>query len=651
MNNGFYLSIYSHIDLLAAQTNVGVRHDQNMALWKLKDSKLELIRFWEFERLTGMKHHSMSFPSVEHAIDFINEQLSELNLNSSDLQAIIGTPGLGETPNTQQPDPELAYHNICHLYSGALLNSKLFNNGSILALALDGGPDTVLDSECRAKQYYTGAWISEGKMDTFTVPSPAVLWAFMRQHLSMAEGSLMALGSAATTKYQGPVPPSPKLKTVSDVPQVSMWFGDLVEEIWALDLSKDNSHIKYLDSRFSDEENRISMLAKVIQQESITIVAETIQEIIRQFNIQPEQTWLSITGGYALNCPSNSALMKKFGFCGFIAPPCVNDSGMSLGIGLHYFRHQLGPFHFRLAGSALGPEDTHFQATMESEEFSLHIKNVSLASPAILTNDLIQGPIAWFEGGSEIGPRALGQRSLLSDPRTIDSRNTLNQIKKREWWRPVAPIILAEQSREWFDLDYPSPYMLHTFNVKKEKRPYVPGICHLDASARVQTLEKQDNPRLYELITEFAQQTGVPIICNTSLNDKGEPVVQTAAEALNFALRKNIRVICINGLRVELTRHSEYQHREPMPRPAYKWFVPPANAEAPALSRRESMVYFHNPRLHRFNRNSPESLAKLKQLIARIDQRFGERADFRFIDIWHVQEHAQIGISREITDV
>jgi len=647
INDGYYLSIYAHIGLLAAQNDVGVRHDQSMTLWHLKGKEVELVQYWEFERLTGIKNHSLSFPTKEYAVEFINEQLAEFKLNVSNLQAIIGTPGLGDTPNTQQPDSDLAYHNLCHLYSGIFFNTDIFKNNNILALALDGGPDTVLDEECRSKNYYTGAWVNQGKFETFTMPSPAALWALMRQHFSIQEGSLMALGSATTTEYLGAISPSPRLRSINDIPAVSDWFNHLLEIIWGIDL-KEHALIANVDSSFSPQENRISMLVKIIQKESINIVFETVQKVIQRFDIQPEKTWLSITGGYALNCPSNSEIMNRFGFCDFVAPPGVNDSGMSLGIGLHYFHHQIGNFHFDMKTSAVGPHDHNWQSTLQSDEFAKYIKYTSEACVEDLARDLTEGPIVWFEGRSEMGPRALGQRSLLSDPRTIEARNRLNTIKQREWWRPVAPIVLAEHAGEWFELNHPSPFMLHTFDVKEEKRPLVPGICHLDHSARVQTLDEPSNPGLHALIAEFAKQTDVPVVCNTSLNDKGEPIIQTAAEALNFALRKNIRVICINGVRVELKENSGYSEALPRSRRSLKWFTPAKNSKPAVLSRRESMIYYHNPRLQRYDLESPESLYNLKRCISRIDKIFGKRADFRFIDIWHVQDQTRNVATREI---
>ncbi|WP_221795959.1 carbamoyltransferase C-terminal domain-containing protein [Oceanobacter mangrovi] len=644
MNNGYYLSIYTYIDAIAAQNDIGVRHDQSMTLWHLQDDQLELVRSWEFERLSGVKHHSLSFPTIDAALGFINEQLAELQLSTNQLQAIIGTPGLGDTPYSNSPDSRFAYHNLCHLFSGLLIDSQKFQQQAILGLALDGGPDTVLDPECRAKDYYSAGYVKQGQLQLRHIPSPAVLWASLRQRFKMAEGSLMALGPATTAEYSGAVSSSPRLRTIADIHAVARWIDDLVAAIWATEGDADHPLVQHWDDRFCAEDNRLSMLVKRVQQESVDVVKEAVSQLIAEFDIKPEQTWLSITGGYALNCPSNSAIMDHFGFRGFSAPPTVNDSGMSLGIGLQHFYYGLQEtgktLQFQLPGAALGPADEDWQQILLAPEFAAHIHSCQTADPAQLAQDLCNSAIVWFDGNSEVGPRALGQRSLLSDPRTAAARDQLNQIKQRQWWRPVAPIVLAEQAAEWFDIRYQSPFMLHTFEVKAERRDSVPGICHLDQSARVQTLQRQQQPRLYQLISAFHQLTGVPIVCNTSLNDKGEPIVQTAAEALNFALRKGIPVVCINGQRIELQAHETYQATEPRPRPALGWWLPSDQLPPPALTRKEAMIYFHNPRLQRFDLSDPEQLKQLQRRLARIDEQFGKRADFRFIDIWHVQEHA-----------
>jgi hypothetical protein len=177
-----------------------------------------------------------------------------------------------------------------------------------------------------------------------------------------------------------------------------------------------------------------------------------------------------------------------------------------------------------------------------------------------------RGPLAWVDGAAEIGPRALGHRSILADPRTPASRDALNRCKGRQWWRPVAPIVLAEEAADWFEIDRPSPYMLETAAVRPDAVSRVPAIAHLDGTARLQTLTAAADPQLYAAIAAFHRATGVPVLCNTSLNDKGEPIVNTAAEALTFCVRKGLTVAYVEGRRIAL-RPAELVSTPPPPGP------------------------------------------------------------------------------------
>lgn len=135
----------------------------------------------------------------------------------------------------------------------------------------------------------------------------------------------------------------------------------------------------------------------------------------------------------------------------------------------------------------------------------------------------------------------------------METKDRLNQVKQRQFWRPVAPIVLREFVGEWFEDDMDSPFMLHTSIVKEEKKPFVPAILHFDGTARLQTIENRSAcSTLYNLIKSFYDSTGVPIICNTSLNDKGEPIINTPNDAIRFAIEKKIKIAYINGKRVEV---------------------------------------------------------------------------------------------------
>lgn len=160
--------------------------------------------------------------------------------------------------------------------------------------------------------------------------------------------------------------------------------------------------------------------------------------------------------------------------------------------------------------------------------------------------------VGWFQGRSECGPRALGNRSILADPRNPDMKDHLNaKVKFREAFRPFAPSILWEHQKEYFDLDIPSPYMLMVSDIHEEKRCLIPSVTHVDGTGRLQTVMKELNPKFYKLIKKFNEITGVPIVLNTSFNIRGEPIVETPDDAIRCFLGTGIDELYINNFFIQ----------------------------------------------------------------------------------------------------
>jgi len=157
--------------------------------------------------------------------------------------------------------------------------------------------------------------------------------------------------------------------------------------------------------------------------------------------------------------------------------------------------------------------------------------------------------VGWYQGGAELGPRALGHRSFLADPRRADIRDHLNRVvKNREMFRPFAPMVLEEAVPEYFEELHPSYFMSFVSAVRKEKRAIVPAITHVDGTSRYQVLRKADNPKLYELVSAFAKRTGVPLLLNTSFNRAGEPIVETPMEAARCMLASSVDYLVLDGI-------------------------------------------------------------------------------------------------------
>ena len=554
------MSTYFFINKLAHITNTELRHDMNMSLWQLDGNKVELVKYWELERVTGIKQHNRAFFDENHAKEVIEQLLGELDLSLDDMNEIWGTPEIATVNDYHSLDQykEYCYHSICHLFSSLLMDTQKFNSEEIISLAVDGAPDNVIDLDIEDKYYYTGAYSKNGEIvSLFPIASPGIHWGFIRDYYHLREGSLMALASASKSELINH-PLETILVTGKD--QVSDVIDDvlrLIEYVNHLSEKDEGKLFTGYDPAFSEKDNKISMVVKEVQKVSELIMNANVDSIVKRFNLDTRNVCIALSGGFCLNCPSNSAIMKNYGFKEFIGVPCVNDAGMSLGIALYAFYKKLSnKMEFRFKNAYYGENDMAFDVIRE--KYHEYISNIQPLDYETIVNDIEEGPIIWFQGNAEVGPRALGNRSLLADPRNEKSKDQLNVIKQRQWWRPVAPVVMAEHVTEWFEDAYESSYMLNTFMIKEEKKKDVPAILHLDQSARVQTVSSYSNKELYNVLNAFYQKTGVPILCNTSLNDRGEPIINTIEELVYFALNKSISVAYINNYRVEF---HDYEHK------------------------------------------------------------------------------------------
>jgi carbamoyltransferase len=253
-----------------------------------------------------------------------------------------------------------------------------------------------------------------------------------------------------------------------------------------------------------------------------------------------------MSGGVALNCVANSYVAQRAGFDSVFIPPAPGDDGIAAGCAL-YGAATLGEQRRDSCPVFLGRSYPH--DVNEMRAMGLVPVPSSQAPATLLAERIAAGAVvAWFQKGAEYGPRALGHRSFLADPRNPRMRDHLNQVvKNRESFRPFAPVVLEDAVLDYFEERRPSYFMSFVANVRVEKRPVVPAITHVDGSARYQLLRKQDNPELYELIDAFAKLTGVPLLLNTSLNRAGEPIVETPLEAARCMLAASANYLVLDG--------------------------------------------------------------------------------------------------------
>lgn len=277
---------------------------------------------------------------------------------------------------------------------------------------------------------------------------------------------------------------------------------------------------------------------------------------------------LCITGGVALNSVANQRIAAEGPFDEVYILPPAGDAGNAIGAAYYgYYTLAGGTERHALRSGSTGrsyPEQEIEQAVRDAGD-KLHSRTATVEEVAelIASHHLV----GWFQGGSEIGPRALGHRSMLADPRHPEIRDYLNEVvKHREVFRPFAPSVLHEAAEDWFDLQGDSPFMLLVPDVLEDRRSQVPAITHVDGTARVQTVESEVNPRYHRLISRFAELTGVPLVLNTSYNDAGEPIVETPADAVRTFLNTELDHLYIGDLL--LTKPGrELPERHPSRRP------------------------------------------------------------------------------------
>lgn len=279
-------------------------------------------------------------------------------------------------------------------------------------------------------------------------------------------------------------------------------------------------------------------LAWHVQRDTEEMMYDLIQ---RAVDTTGEQN-IVISGGFGLNCVANYKYLKKFPNLKFYVDPIAHDGGTAIGLARYaWHQHSKNVETDPLTSVYLSaPPDYNQLNIIESQVKNIIVEDTSYEQVSDL---LIEGKIvALFQGQAEGGPRALGNRSILFDPRVFDGKNIVNRVKKREWFRPFACSVLEENAKDWFDmagLDS-SPFMMYAVDVLSDKAHQIPGVIHVDGTCRVQTVNSDNNYHFYKLISDFYQKTQVPMLMNTSFNLAGQPLVESVVDALVTLLNSEI---------------------------------------------------------------------------------------------------------------
>ncbi len=312
-------------------------------------------------------------------------------------------------------------------------------------------------------------------------------------------------------------------------------------------------------------------IAASIQKITEEIMIKLSKSIRKDYGIKN----LCLAGGVALNCVANGKILKEKIFDNIWIQPAAGDAGGSLGAALALWYIEQGNkrdinLNDDMKGSYLGPEFTEEEIEKELKSIGANYEKLNYEELISKTSEFLSNEkaIGWFQGRMEFGPRALGCRSILGDPRSDKMQKNLNlKVKYRESFRPFAPSVLREDLKEWFDINVDSPYMLLVGSINSEKkiemtkeqkklfgidklnlrRSDIPAVTHVDYSARVQTVNEKNNKRYYDLISKFKEKTGCPVIVNTSFNVRGEPIVNTPTDAFNCFMGTELDFLVIGN--------------------------------------------------------------------------------------------------------
>ena len=290
-------------------------------------------------------------------------------------------------------------------------------------------------------------------------------------------------------------------------------------------------------------------LAKSVQE----VYEDTFFHLLNILQKKYKVEYLTLSGGCAMNSVANGKIINKTKFKKIYISPNPGDAGGSVGSAAYFLendlRYKISVKNYEYLGKSYSNREIEKIIRNIINDKNFHVKYINFEDlyPLICNKLIDEKIIGWFQGRMEWGPRALGNRSILADPRNPNIKKIINsKIKRRESFRPFAPSIMEEHTKDWFDIDKKVPYMSEVYQVKENKRSKIPGVVHVDGSGRLQSVNSIKNPIYYSLIKEFYKITKVPIILNTSFNEN-EPIVNKPTEALACFQRTNMDILVLGN--------------------------------------------------------------------------------------------------------
>ncbi|MFZ1104491.1 MAG: carbamoyltransferase C-terminal domain-containing protein [Hyphomicrobiaceae bacterium] len=438
-----------------------------------------------------------------------------------------------------------------------------------LVLVMDGYGD-----DCSSSAYLGRGNRLERLWSTGIMNSVGLVYTFVTGYLGFAgfgdEGKVMALAaygeSTCVERFRDVIRPMPDGGHAVNMAYFSYdTFGQLrpLKRKFIDTFGPPRARGEPLTDRHKD-------VAFALQTVTEEIVLHRVRTLLKN---HPGTRDLVLSGGVALNCVANAKVLEQTDVRRLWVPPCASDTGAPLGSALWHYHHDLGRArHFELKHALMGRAYSDAEIVRALDVAGLRYRRLGESRLiARVARDLADGKIVgWFQGRFEMGPRALGNRSILADPRRPDMRDVLNaKVKQREAFRPFAPAVLVERAAEFFEIAQPDPFMTLAPRVRPEGRDRIPAAVHVDGTARIQTVERTSNPRYYGLIEEFGRLTGVPVLLNTSFN-RSEPIVASPRDAVECYLKSGMDVLVLGDYYVSGRGPavSEYAVERAIPAPA-----------------------------------------------------------------------------------
>lgn len=537
----------------------------------------EIVVAIQEERLTRVKRKRViaSKPSlaIQYCLDSANIEIQDLDLIVVCVQGSTQDPRQNASLNPQfqnrRNDTSIIYapHHLCHAISAYATSG--FSDSDILVIDGIGSPQNDLTIEERKlttndKELWEGlsCYRTDGEQIEPLIKHMSGSLDFNRKNtISDSELDELSAKSEIAFVYRKQASKQQQITSLSISSLGSMFeavslviFGERLQAGKVMGLAAygnpnipveefltwEDGVITYndaFDARFKQHEfwprhsNDFQDLACSVQHALEYAVLKQI-DFLRQ---RTQGKHLCYAGGVALNTLLNERIIRESAYEKVHIIPAAEDSGTAIGAAYYGLQKLTGEYHSKqILIDNLGHDYSNQNTAMSLPGAHHHEGSLTEALDQVV-QQLCAGNIgAWFQGGAELGPRALGQRSMICDPRPQKAKDNLNlKVKKREAFRPFAPIVLAEHAQDWFDFgnsDPHSPFMLRVAQVKPHTRDLIPAVVHIDDSARVQTVTK-DNGLLYTLLQQFYKKTGVPVLLNTSLNVAGEPIVETPRDA------------------------------------------------------------------------------------------------------------------------